>query len=34
MGTFNNNTTWGKVLNIVITVLTAITTTFWVQSCA
>ena len=33
MGTFNNNTTWGKVLNIVITILTAIATTFGVQSC-
>ena len=34
MGTFNNNSTWGKVLNIVITILTAIATTFGVQSCA
>ena len=33
MGTFNNNSTWGKVLNIVITILTAIATTFGVQSC-
>ena len=28
MGTFNNNSTWGKILNIVITILTAIATTF------
>ena len=34
MGTFNNNSTWGKILNIVITILTAIATTFGVQSCA
>ncbi|MBR5576785.1 MAG: smalltalk protein [Bacteroidaceae bacterium] len=34
MGTFNNNSTWGKVLNIIIIVLTAIATTFGVQSCA
>ena len=33
MGTFNNNSTWGKILNIVITVLTAIATTFGVTSC-
>ena len=33
MGTFNNNSTWGKVLNIVITILTAIATTFGAQSC-
>ncbi|MBQ5912900.1 MAG: smalltalk protein [Bacteroidaceae bacterium] len=29
MGTFNNNSTWGKILNI----LTAIVTTFGAQSC-
>ena len=28
MGTFNNNTLWGKILNVVITILTAIATTF------
>ena len=33
MGTFNNNTTWGKILNIVITILTAIATTFTATSC-
>ena len=33
MGTFNNNSTWGKILNIVITVLTAILTTFGTASC-
>ena len=33
MGTFNNNSTWGKVLNIVITILTAIATTFGTASC-
>ena len=33
MGTFNNNSTWGKILNIVITVLTAILTTFGMASC-
>ena len=33
MGTFNNNTTWGKILNIVITILTAIVTTFTASSC-
>ena len=33
MGTLNNNSTWGKVLNIIITVLTAILTTFGVTSC-
>ena len=25
MGTFNNNSTWGKILNIVITVLPEVT---------
>ena len=29
----NNKTLWGKILNIVITVLTAIATTFGVSSC-
>ena len=33
MGTFNNNSTWGKILNIVITILTAIATTFGTASC-
>ena len=33
MGTFNNNSTLGKILNIVITVLTAIATTFGMASC-
>ena len=33
MGTLNNNSTWGKVLNIIITMLTAILTTFGVTSC-
>ena len=33
MGTINNNSTWGKILNIVITVLTAIATTFGMASC-
>jgi hypothetical protein len=33
MGTYNNNTLWGKILNIVITVLTAIATTFGMTSC-
>ena len=33
MGTFNNNSTWGKILNILITILTAIATTFEAQSC-
>ncbi|MBO5740497.1 MAG: smalltalk protein [Bacteroidaceae bacterium] len=28
-----NKTLWGKILNIVITVLTAIATTFGVTSC-
>ena len=28
-----NNNIWGKILNIVITVLTAIATTFGVSSC-
>ena len=29
----NNKTIWGKILQIVITVLTAIATTFGVTSC-
>ena len=29
----NNKTMWGKILQIVITVLTAIATTFGVTSC-
>lgn len=29
----NNNNIWSKILNIVITVLTAIATTFGVTSC-
>ena len=29
----DNKTLWGKILNIVITVLTAITTTFGITSC-
>ena len=29
----DNKTLWGKILNIVITVLTAIATTFGVSSC-
>ena len=33
MGAFNNNSTWGKILNILITILTAIATTFGAQSC-
>ena len=33
MGTFNNNSTWGKVLNVLITILTAIVTTFGATSC-
>ena len=33
MGTFNNNSTWGKILNILITILTAIATTFGITSC-
>ncbi|MBR5467589.1 MAG: smalltalk protein [Bacteroidaceae bacterium] len=33
MGTYNNNTLWGKILNVVITVLTAIATTFGMTSC-
>ena len=33
MGTFNNNTLWGKILNVVITILTAIVTTFGATSC-
>ena len=33
MGTFNNNSLWGKILNILITVLTAIATTFTATSC-
>ena len=33
MGTFNNNSTWSKILTILITVLTAIATTFGVTSC-
>ena len=33
MGTFNNNSIWGKILNIVITILTAILTTFGMASC-
>lgn len=33
MGTFNNNSTWGKILNIIIIVLTAILTTFGTASC-
>jgi len=28
-----NKTVWGKIINIVITVLTAIVTTFGVSSC-
>jgi hypothetical protein len=28
-----NNNLWGKILNIIITVLTAIATTFGVSSC-
>jgi hypothetical protein len=28
-----NNNIWGKILNIIITVLTAIATTFGVSSC-
>lgn len=31
---FNKNTIWSKILQILITVLTAIATTFGVQSCA
>ena len=33
MGTFNNNSTWGKILNILITILTALATTFGAQNC-
>ena len=33
MGTFNNNTLWGKILNVLITILTAIATTFGMTSC-
>ena len=29
----DNKSVWGKILNIVITVLTAIVTTFGVSSC-
>ena len=29
----NNKTLWGKILNIVITVLTAIATTFGITYC-
>ena len=29
----NNQTLWGKILKIVITVLTAIATTFGIQAC-
>ena len=29
----DNKTLWGKILNIVITVLTAIATTFGITSC-
>ena len=29
----NNNNIWSKIINIVITVLTAIATTFGVSSC-
>ena len=29
----DNKTLWGKILNILITVLTAIATTFGVSSC-
>lgn len=29
----NNKTIWGKIINIIITVLTAIVTTFGVSSC-
>ena len=29
----NNKTKWGKILHVVITILTAIATTFGVTSC-
>ena len=29
----NNKSIWGKIINIVITVLTAIATTFGITSC-
>ena len=29
----NNNSIWGKILKIVITVLTAVATTFGLQAC-
>ena len=29
----NNKTMWGKILHVVITILTAIATTFGVTSC-
>ena len=31
--TMENNNLWGKIINIIITVLTAIATTFGVTSC-
>ena len=30
----NNQALWGKILKIIITVLTAIATTFGIQACA
>ena len=33
MGTFKNNSTWGRILNIVITILMAIAITFGTASC-
>lgn len=33
MGTFNNSSTWGRILNTVITILTAIAITFGTASC-
>lgn len=34
MNNENQNSVWGKILKIVITVLTAIATTLGVQACA
>lgn len=33
METNNTNSIWGKILKIVITVLTAVATTFGLQAC-
>ncbi len=33
METTNKNAIWGKIIQLIVTVLTAIATTFGIQSC-